>query len=162
MKKLLTAIFNAWLLFIGVDFLFHAGILSALWKEDIPAIKPQEELAVLIPVGYASFLLLTILIAFVFHRIYKEKPPIHAVWKFALIFGGLFALSNLLGLYSYIEIPFKHQFVFNIVYFIEIIVVTFTLYITLFSDKPRKIVIRSVLLFVLLVILGLVFQNLLG
>ncbi len=162
MKRLALSIFNAWLLFVGVDFFFHAGVLSALWKEEIPAIKPESELALLIPVGYASFLLLTILIGYVFHRVFKEKPKRNAVWKFAVIFGGLFALSNLLGLYSYIEIPLKQQVAFNVVYFIEILVVTFALYCSIFTKKLRKIVLWSILIFVLLVILGVVFQNLMG
>jgi hypothetical protein len=160
MKRLALSIFNAWLLFVGVDFFFHAGVLSAMWKDEIHAIKPENELALLIPVGYASFLLLTILIGYVFHKIFKEKPEPNAVWKFALIFGGLFALSNLLGLYSYVEIPLKQLILFNVVYLIEIIVVVFTLYQTLFAVKTRKITISSILLFIGLVFLGVVFQNL--
>jgi predicted permease len=161
MKRLVIAIFNAWILFIGVDFFFHAGIIASVWKENVPAIKSLEDLALLIPAGYASFLLLTILIGYVYHRIFPEKPKGRDVWKFALIFGGLFSLGNLLALYSYVEIPLKQLIIFNIVYLAEIIVVTFALNSTLFSEKPRKLVFRSILIFVLLVILGVVFQNLL-
>jgi hypothetical protein len=161
MKRLITAIFVSWILFIGIDFVFHAGIFPGLWKEEIPAIKSLEDLAILIPAGYGSFLLLTALIAYIFHKIFKEKPSLQSVWKFAFIFGGLFSLSNLFGLYSYVEIPLKQLIAFNLVYFIEIVLVTFSIHYLLFTSGLRKQIIRTVVIFILLIVLGVVFQNIL-
>ncbi len=159
MKRKITAILIAWLLFIGVDFLFHASLLTSLWKEDIVALKSLENLSVLIPVGYLSFLLLTILIGYLFFRIFRSKPSVNQVLQFGFFFGILFSLSNLLGLYSFVEIPLKHLVLFNLVYFIEIIVVTLSLYFTLYSAKRRKVIWISVLVFFLLIFLGILIQN---
>jgi len=157
----ITAILIAWLIFIGLDFLFHAGLLEKLWNDPIPAIKSPENLAILIPAGYGSFLLLTGLIGFVFHRFFTEKPTLKKVMYFALLFGSLFSLSNLLGLYSFVAIPLKKLILINFVYFIEIITVSLTLYYITFSSSLKRSIWFAVLIFFILLILGILFQNLL-
>ena len=161
-KRAITAILIAWLLFIGVDFIFHAAILESLWKEEIPAIKSLENLTVLIPAGYTSFLLLTALIGYVFFRIFKTKPTLKEVMKFGFIFGLLFSLSNITGLYSYITIPLKQLLIFNLVYFIEILVVAVAINHLAFSAKIKKVVWVSFLIFLGLIIFGIVIQNILA
>ena len=160
-NRYLTAILLAWILFIGVDFLFHASIFASLWKEDIAIFKSLENLSLLIPTGYISFLLLTVLIGYLFFRLFKIKPQIKEAIKFALIFGILFSLSNLLGLFSYLAIPLKYLLLFNLVYFIEIIVVTLSLYFIAFSTHLKKMVWLSVFIFFILLIVGIVIQNVL-
>ena len=103
--------------------------------------------------------MLTVLIGYLFFRIFKIKPQIKEAFKFALIFGILFSLSNLLGLFSYIAIPLKHLLLFNLVYFIEIIVVTLSLYFTVFSTNLKKVIWLSTLIFFILLISGIVIQN---
>jgi hypothetical protein len=161
MKRYVTAVLMAWMLFIGVDFLFHASIFASLWKEDIATFKSLENLALLIPIGYLSFLLLTILVAYVFFKIHNRKPTMKQVVTFSLIFGSLYSLSNLLGSYSYIEIPLKHLLLFNLVYFIEIIVVSFTLYLVMYTNKFKKTIWLSIITFFALVMVGVVIQNIL-
>lgn len=151
----------AWLLFIGLDFLFHASIFASLWKEDTAIFKSLENLSLLIPVGYLSLLLLTVLIGYLFFKIFKIKPPIKEVLIFALIFSILLSLSNLLGLFSYIAIPLKHLLIINLVYFIEIIVVTLSLYFIVFSANLKKVIWLSILTFFILFITGIVIQNIL-
>ncbi len=162
MKRKIIAIIMAWLLFIGVDFLFHASILESFWKEDLAALKSLEDLALLIPAGYFSFLLLTILIFFVYDKIFKSKPKFKDSVSFGIVFGLLFSLSNLLGLYSYISLPIKNLILFNLVYFIEIVVVVITIHHALFSEKRKKVVWMGILYFLLLVVLGIVIQNIMN
>lgn len=162
MKRYVTAVIMAWILFIGVDFLFHASIFASLWKEDITTFKSLDNLALLIPIGYSSFLLLTILIAYVFFKIYRDKPALRKVMTFSLIFGSLYSISNLLGSYSYVAIPIKHLIVFNLVYFIEIIVVSLTLYFVMFTNKIKKTIGLSIIIFFALIIVGIVIQNIPG
>jgi hypothetical protein len=149
----------SWLLFIGVDFLFHASLLESYWSAEIPALRSLEDLALLIPAGYLSFLLLTLLIFFVYVRLFTGKPKLMESLYFGIVFGFLFSLSNFLGLYSYISLPLDHLVVFNLVYFIEIIVVVLTLHHVLHSEKRKKVIGLVILAFFLLLILGVIIQN---
>jgi hypothetical protein len=151
----------AWLAFIGVDFLFHASIFESIWKEDIAIFKSTTNLTILIPIGYLSFLLLSVLIGYLFFRIFKIKPAIKEVFKFGLIFGLLFSLSNILGLFSYIDIPLKPLLLFNLASFIEIIVITLSLYFTMFAVNLKRVILYTILGFILLLISGIVIQNIL-
>ena len=162
MKQNIIAITIAWLLFIGVDFLFHAALLQSFWNEDLAALKSLEDLWLLIPAGYVSFLILTILIFFVYVRIFKTKPKLSESLVFGIVFGLLFSLSNLLGLYSYISLPIKHVILFNLVYFIEIVVVVITFHKILFSEKRNRMIWMGILYFFLLLILGIVIQNIMN
>lgn len=154
--------FFAWLLFLGIDFLFHAAILKIFWTRDVPAIKPLDELALLIPFGYLSFYLLTLLIGFTFINVFPKKPTATKAWLFAVIWGGLYSMSNFLGLYSYVEIPLKQLSLFNLVYFIEITAVCLVLNKLYFSEKPIRWKRILVLSFFGLILLGIVLQNILS
>ncbi len=149
----------AWLLLIGVDFLFHASLFAPLWEQDIPAFKPLDRLALLIPAGYLSFLLLTALIGYVFFKVFRTKPRKREVLQFGLIFGMLFSASNLLGLYSYVAIPLKQLVLFNLVYCIEIFIVTLSIHHMAFTTRLTTSIWVSILIFIFLLILGIAVQN---
>jgi len=71
----------AWLSVIGFDFLLHASILASLYAEPHPFLLPPERAFALIPVGYLSFLIFTILVVWL-----MVKLKI-ATWKGGFIFG---------------------------------------------------------------------------
>lgn len=160
-KTCIISILLAWLIFIGIDFLFHASLFANFWKEDLPALKPLNDLALLIPAGYLSFLLLTSLIGFVFFKAFTDKPSFWSVFKYGLLFSVLFSLSNALGLYSYIDLPVRQILVFNLVYFIEIIAATLFIYHFSFNLSIRKAVGYTILIFFGLVVVGVIIQNML-
>ncbi len=161
MKRYLTAIMMAWIIFIGIDFLFHGGILASLWKEHIPVFKSTEDLTKLIPIAYFSFLLLTVLVGYLFFKIYNVKPALSEVLKFGTMFGLLFSFSNFLSLFSYLAIPFDRLLLFSFVSFIEIIFVTLSLYFTFFAVNLKKVIWYTIFCFILLLISGIVIQNIL-
>ncbi len=154
-----TAVIAAWLVFLGIDFLFHASLLANYWNEDIAAIKPESELFQLIPFGYASFLLLCMLLAFLYNAIFKESPTTSEVLGFAVVFSGLFSISNLLGQYSYIDIPINSLILFNLVYFIELIAATFVIHRTSTASKPARVIVYGVAVFLLCLVAGIILQN---
>lgn len=158
-RRRLISIILTWLLFIGIDFLFHASLFSSFWNEDIAALKALNDLALFIPAGYLSFLLLTSLVGYIFFMVFKTKPSIKKVLQFGFIFALLFALSNLFGLFSYVNLPLKQLVVFNFVYFIEIFVVAFSLYKIAFAESMKKSVLYTFLIFIGLIIIGVVIQN---
>ncbi len=160
-KRFWLSTLTAWLLFIGIDFFFHASLFKDLWQQEILAIKPLAELFLLIPLGYLSFLLLTLLIGYLLTRIYKEKPPSREAVKFALIFGALYSLSSFLGSFSYLNIPLATLALFNLVPFIEIFAVIFVYTNLLYArkNKFRKKILIWLLAFLSLIILGIIIQN---
>ena len=93
-KRFWVSTLLAWLVFIGIDFLIHAGLLENLWKEEVSAIKPLKDLAILIPGGYLSFLLLILLIGFVFIKIFPKQMPLKSALRFGVIFGFLYQPSS--------------------------------------------------------------------
>jgi len=158
-KRFIKSALLAWIVFIGIDFLMHASILESLWAEEIQAIKSSVDLAILIPMGYLSFLFLTLLVGFVFVRIYTQQPKTASMFKFGVIFGGLYAISNLLAVYSYIEIPIKQLIFFNLTYWIEIIAVVYIFHTTYYASNIRKQIIIYTLIFIGLILSGIVIQN---
>ena len=152
----------AWIVFIGIDFFFHASLLESLWQEEIEAIKPAIDLFILIPIGYLSFLLLTLLVGYSFTKIYQSKPSRKEVTVFSLIFGFLFSGSNFLAFIGFVNIPLKNVLIYNLIYFIEISAVVFIFYKTLYKTKIKKMVWYSILAFFVLIILGITLQNIIA
>jgi len=158
-RTIKTTIFS-WLVFVGIDFFFHAGVIKSLWQEKVSAFLPDPELFKRIPFGYSSFLLLTILIGYVYNKIFKAEPEKKKVFKFAVIIASLFSVSNFLAFYSFLQIPIKQLVVFNLVYFIEILCVIGSYSIGMTTGKFRRFAIIAVLLFIVLIIAGIMIQNL--
>ena len=59
----------AWLLSIGFDFLLHAGLLASLYVEASPFLLPPDVALRRIPLGYLSFLVLTLGLYWLFRRL---------------------------------------------------------------------------------------------
>ena len=158
-KRFITAAFLAWIIFIAIDFIFHGSILNSLWGQQVESIKPLQDLTRIIPAGYISFLLLVILSTYVFTRIFPSRPTMRKMFTFAVIFGLLFALSYLLGLYSFVNIPLKHLIAFSLVYLIELIAVFVVFHWLYYAIriKIRALIIGGI--FLLLVIIGIIVQN---
>jgi hypothetical protein len=159
-KKFWWTVFCAWIVFIGVDFLFHASILESLWKEEIASFKPVKDLFILIPVGYLSFFLLTLLVGYAFSKSFPKPPNRKEAVTFAIIFGVLYAVGNLCALYSFVDIPWLHLVVFHLVYFVEICAVVYIFYRSVLDWQNKKLIGRSLLAFFVLIFIGIVIQNL--
>lgn len=88
----------AWFSMIGVDFFLHAGLLAPLYARSSPFLLPPERAFALIPVGYASFFLLAILLVWLMVKLGRSG------WQQGAIFGaklgGLAWGALILGLYS--------------------------------------------------------------
>ncbi len=76
---LLTLI--AWLSMLGFDFLLHAGLLAGLYIQPSPFLLPPLTALKLIPLGYLSFLLLSVLLTWLMVRLKL------AGWRQGAVFG---------------------------------------------------------------------------
>jgi hypothetical protein len=97
-QHVLLLTFIAWLSILGFDFLLHAGLLAGLYLQPSPFLLPPFTAFTLIPVGYLSFLLLSILLVWLMIRLNL------AGWRqgalFGLELGGLTWGAFVLGLAS--------------------------------------------------------------
>lgn len=71
----------AWLPMIGFDLFLHAGVLARLYVEPSPFLLSPERAFALIPVGYLSFLGLTILLIWLMARLGIQG------WRRGAMFG---------------------------------------------------------------------------
>jgi hypothetical protein len=88
----------AWLATLGFDFFLHGGLLAGVYVRSDPFLLPPERAFALIPVGYLSFLLLTVLLVRLMDRLDLTGWRAGAV--FGLELGGLAWGALVLGLYS--------------------------------------------------------------
>ena len=153
-----VTVFCSWIVWIALDFLFHATQLAEMWK-DVPAFKSDEELFRLIPLGYLSFLTLILMMGIVFHKVFPEKPEINKFYGFGTWFITLFALSYFLGLYSFVNIPTLTLIKMSLVYWIEMAVVIHLFYQGFYNYSPKKLILISLAIFLILLILSILLQN---
>lgn len=88
----------AWVLSLGFDFFLHAGLLARVYVRESPFLLPPMTAFARIPAGYASFLLLTLGLLWLFRRLDVRG------WREGVRLGagvGLFLWGTLaLGLWS--------------------------------------------------------------
>lgn len=97
-RSMLLLTLMAWLSMLGFDFFLHAGLLAGLYLQPSPFLLPPLIAFRLIPVGYLSFLLLAILLAWLMIRL--NLTGWRAGATFGLKLGSLTWGALMLGLLS--------------------------------------------------------------
>jgi hypothetical protein len=159
MKRFVLTTLLAWLVFLMLDFMAHAVLLKSFWAQDFQALKAQDELFRLIPFGYLSFLILTIMFGWLFAHLFKENGDVKKGLAFGTIGGGLFALSNFFGWYSFLNLPPLFLFLASLGYFVEISAVGFVFGYLLHAPSIKKRVWAIIGFIVIGFLLGIVLQN---
>jgi hypothetical protein len=157
-RFILTSIL-AWIVFVMLDFLAHATLLSHFWAQDYPAQKSKEELFRLIPLGYLSFLILTLLVGWIYVRFYKEGGNAKKGLSFGALFGGLFALVTFLSWYAALNFPALFILLISIVYFVEITAVGFTFGYLMHPESVKKRVWGLIGIILFGLVLSIILQN---
>ncbi len=159
MRRFVLITFLAWLFFLMLDFLSHAVLLNSFWAQDFQALKTKDELFRLIPFGYLSFLILTILFGWLYARLFKSDGNVKKGLAFGAIAGGLFALSNFFGWYSFLNRPPLFLFLASLVYFVEISGVGFVFGYLLHPASIKKRIWAIIGFIIFGFFLGIVLQN---
>jgi hypothetical protein len=136
--RFILASVMAWLFFLMLDFMAHATLLSRFWAKEYPALKSKEELFRLIPLGYLSFLILTLLIGWIYIRFVKDGGNTKKGFSFGAAFGGLYAVVTFLSWYSALNLPALFVLLISFVYFVEIVAVGFTFGFLLPPESVKK------------------------
>lgn len=161
-RRFVATVILAWLAFLALDFLAHATLLRSLWARDLPALKSPEELFRMIPFGYMSFLLLTLLLGVLYWRIHPDGgSPVRGL-RFGALVGAFFAVSNFLGWYSFLALPLDLLALTNLGYWLEFAAagMIFGFLIPPSSIKKRAWIVIGGVLLILMV--SVVLQNLGG
>jgi len=97
-RNLIKITLLGWFSVIGFDFLLHAGLLSRIYLKPSPFLLPPERMFRLIPLGYLSFLLMTVLLYWLMVTCDVVGGLEGSV--FGLKLGGLMGGGGMLGLAS--------------------------------------------------------------
>jgi hypothetical protein len=92
----------AWLSMPGFEFILHAGLLAGPYRQPSPLLVPPLTAFKLIPLGYLSFLPLTVLLVWLMTRLKLSGGRQGAF--FGLTVGGLTWGAFVLGLFSRLSV----------------------------------------------------------
>jgi hypothetical protein len=154
-----VATLMAWLLFLTIDFLAHAVLLSSFWAQNLTALRSKDDLFRLIPFGYSSFLILTLLFGWLYSRLFKTDGNAQKGLAFGAICGGSLALAIFLSWYSFLNLPPLFLFLASLVYFVEIMGVGFVFGYLLHPVSVKKRIWIILSFIVLGLFLGIALQN---
>ena len=96
--RTLHALFAAWLLSIGVDFLLHGGLFAQIYLKPDPFVLKPEQAFFRIPLGYLSFLVLTASLYWLIRKLGLRSSV--SGFQLGLSAGLILWGAFLLGLYS--------------------------------------------------------------
>lgn len=88
----------AWALSIGIDLFLHAGLLARLYVEPSPFLLPAQDAFRRIPLGYLTFLILTVGLFWLLRRL--RIRGFTAGFRLAAVAGAVVWGAPVLGLYS--------------------------------------------------------------
>lgn len=146
----------AWLATIGVDFLVFGGIAAGLLEEAGPAVLGRHDLFRRIPVGYASFLVLVVLLAWVIDGRAPETPSVGA--RIGGVLGAALGIAMAAGIWSFSTIPWGVLAAWSATVVLQLVAAGWVLVDV--AARGRRAAWQAVAGFVVLVVLGLLAQNL--
>jgi hypothetical protein len=102
--RVVLAVAAAWVLSLGFDFLLHAGLLARLYAgEASPSLLGPEAAFRRIPLGYLSFLILTLSLYWLLSRLGIRGTI--AGLRYATAAGAVVWGALVIGLYSFTAMP---------------------------------------------------------
>ncbi len=147
----------AWISMLGIDFFLHGGLLARLYAQPSPFLLPLEDAFRLIPLGYLSILLLSVLILWLMVGLKI------ATWKrglsFGLVIGALYGGTMALGLLSISTASPALMFGWFAGLTVEFGVAGAVIGSGLSGTTLRKILVRVIALVLLLVVATFILQN---
>jgi hypothetical protein len=156
-KQLVGIILLSWLVAIGIDFLLHASILAPLYAQPDPFLLLPERAFALIPLGYLSFLLLTVMLVWLMDRLSITT------WKdglnFGLILGALIWGSFILGLLSIATVKPILALSWFLGQTVELGIAGLVAGIGFGAESLKKLALWAAAIFIASLVAGVVLQN---
>lgn len=156
-KKLVGVTFLSWLVVIGIDFLLHASILAPLYAQADPFLLPPERAFALIPLGYLSFLLLSVMLVWLMNRLSITSGKDGFI--FALILGAFIWSAFILGLISIATINPMLALSWFLGQSIELGIAGLVIGAGLGAESLKKLALWAVVIFFVSLVAGILLQN---
>jgi hypothetical protein len=97
-SRMVLSVAAAWLLSLGFDFFLHGGLLARLYVEPSPFLLGPEDALRRIPLGYLTFLILTVALYWFLRRL--EVRGAAAGFRYGAAAGAVIWGALVIGLYS--------------------------------------------------------------
>jgi hypothetical protein len=154
---LIKIVLLALLVVIGFDFFLHGGVLARFYSEPSNFLLPPQEAFRLIPLGYIAFLLLIVLLIWLMLRlgIVGWRPGLF----FGLKVGILIASASALGLISILMVSPILVIAWSLGQVVELGIAGMVLGSGLAIDRLRSLLAKVVVFFIVMVVLGIILQN---
>lgn len=150
----------AWIAIISLDFFLNAGLLSRLYRWDLPGFLPPLKMFQYIPLGYAAFLFWSILLIWLMKRL--SIAGLRRGAGFGLTVGILCALAGFCGQLSIFDLPAWMLFIWAVVNTLSFTLGGAVAGAALAAPNLRRLTLRLVALFLGCLVLGILLQNIGG
>jgi hypothetical protein len=157
-KRLIQLTALAWFAYIGFDLLMNAGVLAQFYNWQLPGFLPPMKMFQYIPLGYAAFLLHSILLVWLMVRIRTYGARAGAV--FGAKFGALIAVAGFLGQMSIFTFPAGMLFCWAVFHALTFTLVGAVIGSGLAAPRLRALTLRVIALFLICGVVSVVMQNL--
>jgi hypothetical protein len=104
-SKIIAGAIAAWFIYLSIDFLLHAVILSTWWKDTAVYWLSPEDLFRMIPFGYASFAIYCGALTWLLVRLLGDRRTLGNAGKFGAIAGLVYGVNTILANYSVFSMP---------------------------------------------------------
>jgi hypothetical protein len=159
--RIIAAAVAAWIMFLAIDFLLHAGILAEWWKATGSYWLSPDALFRMIPYAYVSFAIYCLVLTWLYVRIHGDERTFGAALRFGSVAGLVFGISTILANYSLFPMPASALLVWPASFVIESTVACAAARWVLNAERPWKRVGLVFLEAIILIIVSVVLQNLL-
>ena len=150
----------AWLAIVSLDFFLNAGLLARIYRWDLPGFLSPIKMFQYIPLGYAAFLLWSILLVWLMKRLSIAGLKRGAV--FGLRVGILCAAAGFFGQLSIFDLPVWMLFTWAVVNTLSFTIGGAVVGAGMASPNLRRLTLRLVALFLVCLVCGIVLQNIGG
>jgi hypothetical protein len=156
-KRFIQITMLAWLAVISLDFLMNAGLLARFYNWDLPGFLSPLKMFQYIPLGYACFLLWSILLVWLMTRLSVSGFRAGAI--FGLKVGILLAVAGFLGQMSVFDFPAWMLLLWIVPNTLSFTVAGAVAGTGLAAARLRPLALRVVALFLVCLVGGIVLQN---
>ncbi|MFX0106751.1 MAG: hypothetical protein ACFE7R_00550 [Candidatus Hodarchaeota archaeon] len=146
-----------WIGTLGIDFLWHGGLLKEIYNRPNPALLELEQAFIRIPFGYAALLIQVLFVYWLFSMIgVKEWEK---GFRIGLIFGGLMGIASVLGQYSILTLDLDILILWGLGQVFEFGAMGTILGTGISATSLRSMTKRIMVLVIIAILFGIILQS---